>query len=405
MSPFEPLTRVKYTLIAGSQETIMPRKPNVITGVFEKNPGSGIWYVRYRPTGGALVRKRIGSRADAIEYLNKVRLIKATGEGVIAKSAREITRTKQELDNGVTVGKLCDEYLEHIQSPDNPERPADQFSPIQRIHAIKEAFGDRSAVSVMPFEVRSWLMGLGKKPATLNRYRSVFSSVYRHAKEEGKLTVNPVRDLKQFKVELPDPRWMSPEEEDRLRDVLARWIQECPPEHRLKRLYLRCHPIELTVAIRTGLRKANQYALRWDEHIDLKNRKISLPPSMTKTGKALRIPIVPAVYEALKEMQKIQKEIEQIQSEISDQERQRMVANGRVFNTSENREWWAAALKEAKIKDFRWHDLRHTFATRLMESSKNMAIVKAACGHGSIATTTRYAHVNDDAIRKAMEQS
>jgi integrase len=383
----------------------MPRKPNTVVGVFEKNPGSAIWYVRYRPSGAALVRKRIGTRADAIEYLNKVRLIKATGEGVIAKSAKERTRTKQEMDNGVTVNQLCDEYLQHIQSPDNPERPSDQFSPIQRIQVIKKAFGDRPAVSIMPFEVRSWLMNMGKKPATLNRYRSVFSSVYRHAKEEGKLTVNPVRDLKQFKVELPDPRWMQPEEEARLREVLARWIEECPKEYRLKRLYLRCHPIELTVAIRTGLRKANQYALRWDEHIDLKSRKINLPPSMTKTGKALRIPIVPVVYDALREMQRIQREIEEIQSEIPDKTRQRMVADGRVFNTLENREWWNAALKEAEIKNFRWHDLRHTFATRLMESSKNMAIVKAACGHGSIATTTRYAHVNDDAIRTAMEQT
>jgi hypothetical protein len=179
-----------------------------VAGVFEKNPGSGIWYIRYRPTGGKFVRKRIGSRAHAIEHLNKVRLIKLTGEGVIAKSAKERTRTQDEIDNGISVGQLCNEYLAHIQSPSNPNRPSDQVSPLQRIRAIKEAFGDRSAITIMPYEVRNWLMSLGKKPGTLNRYRSVFSSVYRHAKEEGKLTINPIRDLKQFKVELPDPRWM-----------------------------------------------------------------------------------------------------------------------------------------------------------------------------------------------------
>jgi hypothetical protein len=64
----------------------MARKPNDVAGVFEKNPGSGIWYVRYRPHGQNPVRKMIGARSDAIDHLRKVQLIKHTGEGVIAKS-------------------------------------------------------------------------------------------------------------------------------------------------------------------------------------------------------------------------------------------------------------------------------------------------------------------------------
>jgi integrase len=380
----------------------MARKPNDVSGVFEKNPSSGIWYVRYRPTGGDSVRKRIGSRAEAIDYLNKVKLIKATGEGVLARSAGERTRRKDEMDNGITVGELCDQYLAHIQNPSNPDRPSDQFSPPQRISAIKRAFGDRSAITIMPYEIRSWLMSLGKKAGTLNRYRSVFSSVYRHAKEEGKLTVNPIRDLKQFKVELPDPRWMRPEEETRLRAVLNRWIEDCPASHRINRLYLRSHPIELTLALGTGLRKGNQYALKWTDHVDFKKREFHLPPSMTKTGKALNIPMIDDVYDALREMQDIQREIAKIQSDACDKDRQRMVADGRVFNITENREWWKAAKKAAKVKKLRWHDLRHTFATRLMESSKNMKIVQSACGHGSIVTTNRYAHVNNQQMHDAL---
>jgi len=380
----------------------MPRKPQDVAGIFEKNPGSGIWYVRYRPTGGASVRKRIGNRQQAIDYLNKVRLIKATGEGVIAKSAKERTRTKDELDNGVTVNVLCDEYLAHIQSPANPHRPSDQFSPPQRIRAIREAFGDRSAVSVMPHEIRSWLQGLGKKPATLNRYRSVFSSVYRHAKEEGKLTVNPIRDLKQFRVELPHPRWLQPDEEKRLRSVLARWINECPDHHKMRKLFLRCHPIELTVALGTGMRKGNQYALRWDEHVDFALRQFSLPPSMTKTGKALNIPMIHDVCIALEELQQIQAEIAALQAEDPDRHRQRMVSDGRVFNTSENREWWGAALREAGVMNLRWHDLRHTFASRLVEAGVNMKIVQEACGHASMAMTARYAHVNNKQLHDAL---
>jgi integrase len=129
---------------------------------------------------------------------------------------------------------------------------------------------------------------------------------------------------------------------------------------------------------------------------------IHLPPSMTKTGKALDLPIIDSVYEALVAMQTIQGQIDAILAKKAKRDRVRMIADGRVFPMYENREWWTAARREAKVEGLRWHDLRHTFATRLVASSKNLALVKEACGHASIVTTTRYAHVNTDQLREAM---
>jgi site-specific recombinase XerD len=79
-----------------------------------------------------------------------------------------------------------------------------------------------------------------------------------------------------------------------------------------------------------------------------------------------------------------------------------MVADGRVFSIYENREWWSAALAEAKIENFRWHDLRHTFASRLVEAGANMKVVQEACGHASITMTARYAHVSNKMLHDAM---
>jgi|GEM_PF-4565465 len=76
----------------------------------------------------------------------------------------------------------------------------------------------------MPYEVEDWLKGLHKKPGILNGYRSTFSSVYRFAKEKAKVSINPVRDTMQFKVHLPNPRWLQSDEEKALRAVLNRWI-------------------------------------------------------------------------------------------------------------------------------------------------------------------------------------
>ncbi len=373
----------------------MPRKRNDVRGVFEKYPGSGIWYIRFR-ANGKNVRRKVGDQAEAEKQLAAVLLAKQSDQPVIVKPSR-----------GFSLGHLCDLYLVHIQDENNPNRPSDQMSPPQRLKVIKATFGDRVAASIQPAEIRKWLTSLGLEPGPLNRYRSVLSSVYRYAKEEGLLSVNPVRDMKQFRVELPNPRWLQSSEEEAIRIVLAKWIAECKPHHKIRKLYLRMHPIELTFALCTGLRKGNQYKIRWDEHVNFPNRILHLPAGMMKNRKPLDLPMIDDLYAALKEMQEIQRELEELRGldDVDDgdtEDRQRMVADGRVFLIAENREWWSKALKEAAVKNLRWHDLRHTFASRLVEAGVHLSIVQKACGHSSHNTTTRYAHVNDNVVRDAM---
>jgi integrase len=353
--------------------------------VFEKYPGSGIWYIRFRANGQYL-KKRIGDRIEAEKALAAVHLAKKTSQPIVNLRAR-----------GETLGALCDIYLAHIENPANPDRPADAYGIKIRIRAMREAFGDRVASTIQASEIRRWLLSLDKKASTLNRYRSVLSSIYRHAKEEGYVTANPVRDLKQFRVELPNPRWLTAREEKAIRAVLTKWVKESPAG--LKRLYLEIHPHELTFALGTGLRKRNQYSVTWDDHIDLEARKIHIPPEMTKTKKALDLPMITSVYAALKELERIRGEI----AGLKDEGGTRMVDDGRVFLMRENREWWAKALKEAKVKNLRWHDLRHTFATRLVENGVHLSVVQKLCGHSSHNTTTRYAHVDDRQMREAID--
>jgi integrase len=64
---------------------------------------------------------------------------------------------------------------------------------------------------------------------------------------------------------------------------------------------------------------------------------------------------------------------------------------------------WRKALKEAGIKDFRFHDLRHTSATRLLRATRgNLKAAQRLLGHTTIATTSRYAHVFEDDLREMM---
>lgn len=157
-----------------------------------------------------------------------------------------------------------------------------------------------------------------------------------------------------FPVPVLNPRFLSPAEEKGLRAGLDGWIRDYPESLSLKRLFLRCHPHELIVALGTGMRRSNQYAIKWSDHVDFPGRNIYLPPSMTKTGKAQNIPMIDDVHEALVELKSIQRELATLRPKCaSNGKPERMRSNGRVFNITENREWWKMALTEAKSADFR----------------------------------------------------
>lgn len=75
-----------------------------------------------------------------------------------------------------------------------------------------------------------------------------------------------------------------------------------------------------------------------------------------------------------------------------------------VFDKTNARRAWAAALKKAGIKDFRWHDLRHTHATWLRQNGAPVEVVQRSLGHADVATTMRYAHVADAELVEALHK-
>jgi integrase len=236
-------------------------------------------------------------------------------------------------------------------------------------------------------------------------YKSDLSGVYRYryAKQRGKVDFNPVRDARQFTVKQTVPRWLRNEEESALRAILQRWIDECPVQYRQRRLVLRCHPYELTLALGTGMRAGNLYGLRW-ENFDFDARRINLV--RTKNGNPQTISMIDDVFIALKALLSVQTELRQIQKEAiskkGEDHQVRMPIDGKVILWAAPHKWWLAALAEAKITDLRWHDLRHTFATRLMMHTGNLKIVQEACGHANITMTARYAPVSQTDLAEAM---
>ncbi|MEM6681348.1 MAG: site-specific integrase [Pseudomonadota bacterium] len=76
----------------------------------------------------------------------------------------------------------------------------------------------------------------------------------------------------------------------------------------------------------------------------------------------------------------------------------------RIFDFTNFEKRWRAALAEAKVSDFRFHDLRHTFASWARMSGVDILDLKEAMNHSDISTTMRYAHVSPDYQESAHEK-
>jgi integrase len=158
--------------------------------------------------------------------------------------------------------------------------------------------------------------------------------VYREGIKNGKVTANPARQVERRKENNARDRFLMEKEEVALRDVIARSHPERLPE--------------LDIALHTGMRRSEQYGCEWS-WIDLHRHVLTIPRS--KHGEKRGVYLNDAALAAFRMLWQFSK------------------GNGKVFEhlynsatTKGAREWFQYALKEAEIKNFRWHDLRHTFA-------------------------------------------
>ena len=389
------------------------RKPARLKGVYQRGKA---WCCRYQVEGKD-VRKAFDTRDEAVDHLVKVRRMERQGELIPASAKRPLLdsseRERSSKRSPLLLTDLIEQYLVkakaaaerelELNSKDNgykndTQKRLDNLN--SRFKAIKAAFEGRYADSVEPHEIKDFLEGLGRSNGTMNRYKTTLSAVYQYAKERKLLVDNPVREVKRYQEVLGLPRWMDETEEDRIRSVVRGWMDETPEEYQITRLQLREHLNEITLASQTGMRKGNQYALRWELDINFAMRLIHLP--RTKSGRPHTIPMTEGVYQALLGQQKIQQELMSLRSERP--ERSRMQLNGRVFTIRENREWFEKAKKQAGIRNLRWHDLsRHTAGSRLAASGANQKVIQEVLGHSSLAMSARYSHLSKAQVADAMK--
>jgi len=205
------------------------------------------------------------------------------------------------------------------------------------------------------------------KASTRNHYRAFLMLCYREGRRNGKTRTNPARHARHWHENNCRVRFLTPAEEAKL--VAA--IQADYPEHMAEFIFAR----------NTGLRLGSQYTATY-EMLDLARKVLDIP--RTKNGEPVHIPLNDTVLTA-------------IRSPPSYEHR-----TGPIFRNLRyphkpvlsNDHWFKKALAKAGIANFKWHDLRHCYASDLIQRGVPLERVAKLLGHKSLAMALRYAHLS-----------
>jgi integrase len=210
--------------------------------------------------------------------------------------------------------------------------------------------------------------------ATANRELAFLRRVFNVAIRDDKASSNPVSKLKALREPSGRTRYLTDVEEERLMKALPN------DEDRAR----------VTVLTHTGFRRGELLGLRWRD-VDLKGGVLTIPKA--KNGEARHVPLTSTVRAILSRRTRP------------------LDANTLVFPNSEGHRdlRWAkktvpAALRAAQIEDFRFHDLRHTFASRLAMEGVDLMTIRELMGHKTMAMTLRYSHLSPGHRRTAIER-
>lgn len=234
-------------------------------------------------------------------------------------------------------------------------------------------FGNIYLHEVAPLDIerfKSVKLDEGLTKTTVNHYLKILKRLFNIAIEWGYARENPVRRIKLYsEKDTQKERILGEEEEVRLLEAASGHLR----------------PI-LVVALNTGMRRGEILNLRW-EQVDLEQRIIQV--INTKSGRNRVIPVNDALFDVLKGLKRNSEYV------FPNPE------TGGPYRTV--RRSFENACQRAKIKGLRFHDLRHTFASRLVERGVDIVRVKELLGHSSVKITERYTHSNQEEKKRAVE--
>ena len=269
---------------------------------------------------------------------------------------------------------------------------------VSRLNYCFSGFEEKGLNDITAWDIEKWRsteLKAGRKASGINRDLDDIKAAMAKAVEWKILKTNPIASVKRKKVDRsPKVRFLDQSEEARLRDALKqrelslqqerqnantwrreRGYSELPAR---KRDHLR--PIVL-LAMNTGMRRGELFHLRWND-VDLERALLTIRGEDAKSGATRYIPLNAESQEVLIDWRPL------------DIDPNDLLFPGRSGSRLDNiNSAWRSLMKLAEITAFRFHDLRHHFASRLVQEGVNLNTVRELLGHRDISMTLKYAHL------------
>lgn len=366
---------------------------------------SGIksWNVQWSRTRTKALGKWPGVTVEAARTRAKELLVESAQHGA---PLAVIEAEKAVQDKPITLEAfIADHYA--------PWAVAHQKAGQATVDALKSVWGSLYAkllgeiVALDVERIKSKRLKAGRTPATVNRDLDRIRSVFSRAVEWGFLPVHPLKSVKRAKgADNSRVRYLSTAEEQRLRKALddreaerrasrerhnawhatrgteghPQWPEDGYTDH--------LAPLVL-LALNTGLRRGELLGLRW-ENINLQGAILTVPAGIAKSRKGRHVPLNTEAQGVLKRW------------------RQQVPGDGLVFpGPGGGRMWhvntsWEGLAAAAKLDGFRFHDLRHDFASKLVMAGVDLNTVRELLGHSDLKMTLRYAHLAPQKLADAV---
>jgi site-specific recombinase XerD len=326
-------------------------------GIFQRPPRSGVWWINYRDSQGRRRRQRVGSRAAALRTYRQVQDDLRAGRFI---------GSRRGAGAGPSFAVLA---RERMVQREIRLAPASQRADRCRLAPLLESFGKLPASAVTAERIDAFLAQVvktGRTRATANRFRSLLSSIFALAVRNGRLAANPCAKVPPFKESAPRVRFLSAGEESAIRSAI-------------RELYPAQEP-QFDLVLNTGMRRGEQLSLT-RAGVDLNAGVITVHG---KTGQR-HIPLNSAARGAV---ERLLVSVEGLGS----------------LCAGAPRGWFEKAVKQASVTNFRFHDCRHTFASRLVMAGVNLRAVQELLGHRTLTMSLRYEHLSPEHQRANVER-
>ena len=338
---------------------------------------SNKWYYRFQLNGKRYFRACKGAvdKKTALEY-----------EAIV--KAELMRGNLKILDNSPKplLKQLISLYLQYSET-NKKSYDRDVYS----TKMILKYFGNVQAETITPQDIEDFKIKIkkdrGNKNATVNRHLEVLSKMFNLGIANNLIEKNPMWSVKKLREDNHKVRVLSADEEKRLFAEIERGYEVVgrDRQHKVIYPYIHLRPI-IICALQTGMRRGEIFNLKW-ANIDFEYEFAELLE--TKSGKSRRVPISKKFMEVLNELNR---DNEYVFVNPETQKPYNDIKN--AFHT---------VLKKANIENLRFHDLRHTAATRMLEKGADIRTVQEILGHSSVIVTQRYTHTTPQYKKSAIE--